>query len=527
MKYRVLVTDTIAESGLNLLRDTESIDLDYRPDINGAALLAAVSEADAIITRSGTSVTRELLEAGTKLRVVARAGVGFDNVDIDEATKRGVLVLNAPTANILSATEHTMAMLLALCRNIPTADASIRQGQWERSRFMGLELYGKTLGIIGLGRIGSRVAARAKPFRVKVVAYDPYISPSVGEKAGVELLSLDQLLEQAHIITVHTPLTDETRGMIGAQEIEKMRDGVLLINCARGGIYDEEAVASGLQSGKVARAAIDVFVDEPPRADHPLRSAPNLIMTPHIGANTLEAQDRVALQTSEMVIEALSGSVFVSAVNLPFEGSVDQTTVSMIDLAERLGTFATQILHGPLSRAGIELWGIEERLLRILSVAGMKGLLNPHLNEAVNFVNAETITQSRGIDWSTTLHPLPKNYTNLITIRAASDEQEVQISGTLFTEKTKRVVNVNGYSVEFRPEKTILYIINRDVPGVVGKVGTILGDREINIAEYNLARKEGGGTAMAIITIDGPIDNETVNFIRSFREVEEVKVITF
>ena len=524
---RVLVTDTIAESGLDILRGAESVELEYRPGLAGSSLLEAVREADALVTRSGTSVTKELLDAGAKLRVVARAGVGFDNVDVNECTRRGVLVINAPTANILSATEHTMAMLLSLCRNIAAADASVRSGEWQRSRFMGRELNGKTLGVIGFGRIGSRVAARAKAFDVKVVAYDPYIPPSVAERAGVDLVSLERLIEESDIITVHTPLTDETRGMIGTAEIAAMRDGVLLVNCARGGIYQEAALAAALDTGKVAGAAVDVFESEPPAADHPFFRAKNLLLTPHIGANTLEAQDRVAVQTCEMVLEALAGSVFVSAVNLPFEGRVDETTAAMIRLTEKLGKFATQILRGAPLKAGIELWGIDERNIRILSVAAMKGLIEPHLSEAVNFVNAETIVASRGIEWSATLHATPLDYTNLITVRARSDEHEVSVSGTLFSEKNQRIVGINDFRVEFRPVRNLIYMINRDVPGVVGKVGTILGDREINIAEYNLSRSQDRGVAMAIISIDGTVDTETLNFLRSFREVEEVRLITF
>ncbi len=522
---RVLVTDTIADSGLEILRGSDRVELDYRPGLKGDALFSAVSKADALITRSGTSVTRELLEAGSRLRVVARAGVGFDNVDVEEATRRGVLVINAPTANILSATEHTMAMMLSLCRNVPAADASIRRGEWKRAKFMGIELNGKTLGIIGLGRIGTRVAARVKPFNVKVLACDPYIHASAAERVGAELVSLDRVLTESDLITVHTPLTDETRRMIGREQIANMKDGVLLINCARGGIYQEDALAAALREGKVAGAAIDVFEEEPPGPDHPLLTAPNLVLTPHIGANTQEAQDRVAIQTAEMVLEALSGSIFVSAVNLPFEGGADENMVAMVRLTEKLGLFASQILRGPVIRARIDLWGIEERSIRILRVAGLKGLLTPHLSEAVNFVNADSIAETRGIDWSSTIHQTPVDYTNLISLTAVSDQMEVCVSGTLFSETNPRIVGVNQFRVEFRPERYLIYMLNHDVPGVVGKVGTILGDREINIGEYNLARSTEGGAAMAIISVDSPVDRETLDFLRSFKEVMEVRLV--
>ncbi|HEX2061243.1 MAG TPA: phosphoglycerate dehydrogenase, partial [Thermoanaerobaculia bacterium] len=476
-------------------------------------------------TRSGTAVTPELVNAGTRLRIVGRAGVGLDNVDVDAATARGILVINAPTANIMSATEHTMAMLLALCRNIPEAHASVKRGEWTRSKFMGVELDGKSLGVIGLGRIGSRVTIRARGFGMRVIAYDPYIAESAYEKVGAAKVSLEQLLAQADVITVHTPATDETRGMLGAKEIAKMKDGAIVLNIARGGIYDEQALAEALNSGKLAGAAIDVYTDEPPPKDHPLIHAKNIILSPHIGANTIEAQDRVAVQTAEMVVEALRGSIFVSAVNLPFEGTADADAAPLIRLAEKLGVFAAQVLNGPVNRAEVELWGIEQRLTKIVSVAALKGLLTPHLAQSVNFVNAEQVAQTRGIAISSTVHPTPRDYANLITFRASSGAEEVCVSGTVFHEKNLRIVSVNTFRVEFEPRGHLIYIINRDVPGVVGKVGTLLGDREINIAEYNLARSGSGGKAMAIITVDSPLDAETLSFLRSYREMIEVKQV--
>ncbi len=523
--HRVLVTDTLAESGLQILRDASDVEVDYRPGLKGDELLRAVAQSDALITRSGTAVTRELVNAGKRLRIVGRAGVGLDNVDVNACTERGILVINAPTANILSATEHTMAMLLALCRNIPEADASVKRGEWVRSKFIGVELSGKVLGIIGLGRIGTRVATRARAFGMRVIAYDPYIAQAVGEKVGAELVSLDELLAQADVITVHTPLTDETRGMLGAGQIQKMKDGVITLNIARGGIYDETALAAALSSGKISGAAIDVYVNEPPEKDAPLLHAKNVVLSPHIGANTIEAQDRVATQTSEMVVDALRGSIFVSAVNLPFEGLEGSDAAPMIDLAEKIGLFAAQIINGAVTRAAIELWGIDERLLRILSVASLKGLLTPHLAESVNFVNAEQTAEHRGIAISATTHAVPRDYNNLITFRAASEREEVCVSATLFSEKNERIVSVNNFRVEFKPAGNLIYMINKDVPGVVGKVGTLLGDREINIAEYNLARTDSGGKAMAIITVDSPLDNETLSFLRSFKEMEEVKQV--
>ena len=521
---KILVTDTLADSGLAILRAASDMEVAYRPGLKDAALLKAVSESDALITRSGTAVTAELVNAGTRLHIVGRAGVGLDNVDVDACTARGILVINAPTANIMSATEHTMAMLLALCRNIPDAHASVKRGEWNRSKFMGTELDGKTLGIIGLGRIGTRITARARAFGMRVIAYDPYVAPSVFEIAGAERLSLDELLARAGVITVHTPLTDETRGMIGAAEIAKMREGVVVLNIARGGIYDEQSLADALNSGRIAGAAVDVYVEEPP-TDSPLLSAKNIILSPHIGANTIEAQDRVAVQTAEMVIDALRGSIFVSAVNLPFEGLAGADAAPFISMAEKLGLFASQIISGPITRATVELWGIDGRLTKIISVAALKGMLTPHLAQSVNFVNAEQVAQQRGIAIGATMHPMPVDYTNLITFRASSANDETSVSATLFSEKNQRIVSVNNFRVEFKPEGTLLYIINKDVPGVVGKVGTILGDREINIAEYNLARETSGGKALAIVTIDSALDADTMNALRFFKAIEEVKQV--
>jgi D-3-phosphoglycerate dehydrogenase len=521
--FRVLVTDTLAESGLDILRAAEDVELDYRPGLKGQDLLDAVAQSDALITRSGTAVTPELVNAGSRLRVIGRAGVGLDNVDVDASTARGILVINAPTANIMSATEHTMAMLLALCRNIPEAHASVKRGEWTRSKFMGIELEGKTLGIIGLGRIGTRVTARARGFNMRVIAYDPYIADSVFERVNAQRVTLDQLLAQADVITVHTPMTDETRAMLGAAEIAKMKDGVIVLNIARGGIYDEAALADALNRGKIAGAAIDVYEEEPPGTDHPLVAAKNVILSPHIGANTIEAQDRVAVQTAEMVVEALRGSIFVSAVNLPFEGVSDAGAAPLIQLAEKLGTFAAQLMNNPVSRAAVELWGLDERLTKILSVAALKGLLAPYLAESVNFVNAQQVAQTRGIAISTTNHPTPRDYANLITFRAASASEETCVSGTLFHENNQRVVSVNNYRVEFKPVGHVLYILNKDVPGVVGRVGTTLGDHEVNIAEYNLARSESGGTAMAIITIDSPLSNDALTALRVMPAIKEVR----
>lgn len=522
---RVLVTDTIAESGLAILRAAENVELDYRAGLKGADLLKAVAESDALITRSGTAVTQELVSAGSRLRIVGRAGVGLDNVDVDACTARGILVINAPTANVMSATEHTMAMLLSLCRNIPEAHASTKRGEWTRSKFLGVELNGKTLGVIGLGRIGKLITERARAFGMTVIAYDPYIAVTAFEDAGAQRVSFEELLARADVITVHTPLTEETHGMLGAAEIAKMKDGVIALNIARGGIWVEEALAEALNRGKVFGAAIDVYDPEPPAKDNPLLSARNIIFSPHIGANTVEAQDRVAVQTAEMVIDALRGSIFVSAVNLPFEGVIDPDAKGLVRLAEKLGLFAAQVISGPVSRAVIETFGIHERLLKLLTIAAMKGILEPYLAESVNFVNAEQLARERGIDVDLRMHDVPRDYRNLISLRAVANGSEVCVSGTLFSESQPRIVSVDQFRVEFKPVGQLLHIINEDVPGVVGKVGTILAEAGVNIAEYNLARNASGGMAMSIVTIDTPLDVRVLDALRFFKAIKDVKQV--
>jgi D-3-phosphoglycerate dehydrogenase / 2-oxoglutarate reductase len=523
--HRVLVTETIADSGIAILRAAADIDLDYRPGLKGDELLRAVAEADALITRSGTAVTPELVNAGAKLRVVGRAGVGLDNVDVAACTARGILVINAPTANVMSATEHTMAMLLSLCRNVPEAHASVTRGEWTRAKFLGVELHGKTLGIIGLGRIGKLLTARARAFGMQVIAYDPYIAPNVFEGAGAQRATLDELLAKSDVITVHTPLTEETHGMLGAAQIAKMKDGVIALNIARGGIWVEQALADALNSGKISGAAVDVYESEPPGKDHPLLNAKNIILSPHIGANTREAQDRVAVQTAENVVEALRGSIFVSAVNLPFEGVIDADDKGLVNLAEKLGLFAAQVIDAPVARATIETWAVEERLHEILTIAALKGVLEPHLVESVNFVNAKQLAKERGIDVELIAHETPRDYRNLISFRAGANGHEVCVSGTLFSEHQQRIVSVDQFRVEFRPEGHLLYIINNDVPGVVGRVGTLLGEAGVNIAEYNLARNSSGGTAMSIVSIDSPLDPRMVAAFGAFPSIKEVKQV--
>ena len=523
---KVLVTETIAEAGLRILRNAKDIDLDYRPGLKGDDLLRAVAEADALITRSGTAVTPELVNAGAKLRVVGRAGVGLDNVDVEACTARGILVINAPTANGMSATEHTMAMLLSLCRNVPEAHASVTHGEWTRAKFLGVELHGKTLGVIGLGHIGKLLTARARAFDMQVIAYDPYIAPNVFESAGaLRVTHLDELLEKSDVITVHTPLTEETHGMLGAAQIAKMKDGVIALNIARGGIWVEQALADALNSGKISGAAVDVYESEPPGKDHPLLNAKNIILSPHIGANTREAQDRVAVQTVENVVEALRGSIFVSAVNLPFKGVIDADDKGLVSLAEKLGLFAAQIIDAPVRRATIETWAVEERLHEILTIAVLKGVLEPHLVESVNFVNAKQLAAERGIAVDLVPHDTPRDYRNLITFRAGANGHEVCVSGTLFSEHQQRIVSVDQYRVEFRPEGHLLYIINNDVPGVVGRVGTLLGEAGVNIAEYNLARNVHGGTAMSIVSIDSPLDQRVIDAFGMFPSIREVKQV--
>lgn len=528
--HNILITDDIGPAGLALLDAAADVQYDIVKLPSREKLAGLIGEYEGIITRSGTPLTADIFEAARKLKVAGRAGVGMDNVDIDAATLRGVLVMNTPEANTLAAVELTMTLLLAVCRHLPLANASVKRGEWTRAKFLGTQLSDKTLGIVGLGRIGSRVATRCQAFGAKIIAYDPYIAEDIADRLHVHLAGdLDELLAQSDLITVHTPLTEETRGMIGAREIARMKDGVYLINCARGGIYDEQALYEALVSGKVAGAGIDVYSSEPPQTEPLLKllALENVTATPHIGANTVEAQRDVAVQIVQQVIDALRSLNFRNVVNLPFADGVDYRSLApYMTLAEKIGSLQMQLIHGRIDRLEVEFRGEEvEAHVKPLTVALLKGLLAPVLSDAVNYVNAPRLAEERGIGVSQTRHPAAEDYSNVILCRAHSTKETRLVGGALFLHTQPRIVLLDEFRIDAQPHGPALILANRDVPGVIGKVGTLLGEHGINIAEWQMGRSGPGGEAVSFINIDTPVGEVALRELRELLTILDVRQV--
>lgn len=520
---RVLVAEPLSEAGLAAFGQAGFV-VESGSDWTRETLLSRVGEFDALVVRSATKVDRELLSAGKRLRVVGRAGVGLDNVDLKAATERGVLVVNAPSGNVVSAAEHTIALLLALLRRIPEARASLSAGEWKRSKLVGTELQGKTVGLVGLGQVGARVAARLAPWNVTLLAHDPYLTPARASEIGVTVVPLDELLSRSDVVSLHVPSTPETTGLLSAARIAGMKDGALLVNCARGTLVDEAALLAALDSGKLAGAAIDVFAVEPPK-DYTLARHPKVVATPHLGASTVEAQERVALETVEMVVEALKGSPFVAAVNLPFPpGGDPHAALPWMKLAASVGELAAQLLGAPLRSVAVSLTGVPAAVRKASAVSALKGVLTPSLSASVNLVNAAALASQRGVTVSETVHADAGGFANLVTVTVGSGERERSVSGTLFGDRLGRIVAVDGLPLEFSPEGSLLFIENRDVPGVVGRIGTLLGERGVNIADFALARG-AAGRAAAVVKIDAPgvPDAELVRALSALADVVSVR----
>ena len=528
--FRILITDDIGSAGLALLKEAADVEHDIVKLPPPGKLREIIGDYDAVITRSGTPLTSEVFAAGKRLKVAGRAGVGMDNIDIDAATLHGILVMNTPEANTLAAVELTLALMLALCRKLPLAIASVKKGDWTRNLFLGTQLSGKTLGIVGLGRIGSRVASRSQAFGMTVIAYDPYISEEVAERIHVRLVGgLDELLRTADFITVHTPLTEETKGMIGAGEIARMKEGVRLINCARGGILDEAALLEGLAAGKIAGLGIDVYSAEPPKKEllRSLLARDEVVATPHLGANTVEAQRDVAVQVVQQVIEALRGENFRNVVNLPFPDGVDYRSLApYMNLAEKIGSLIMQLIRGRISRVEVEFRGEEvESSEKPLTVALLKGLLTPILSEDVNFVNAPRLAGERGIQVARRRHPAAEGYSNIILCRAVSTKETRLVGGALFLHDQPRIVFLDDYRIDALPSGPALILSNRDIPGVIGKVGTLLGERCINIAEWQMGRSAPGESAVSYINIDTPASEEVLKELRALPPILDVRQV--
>jgi len=537
-QFKVIVTDNISPEGLDILKRDGTIDVDVRPGIKHDELKKIIGAYDAVITRSGTAVTADLIENPGKLKIVGRAGVGLDNVDIEAASKKGIIVMNAPTGNTFAATELTMGILLAAARKIPLANASLKSGQWDRKKFMGFQLYDKTLGIIGLGRIGGNVAIRAKSFGMKVIAYDPYIKKSKAEAIGVKLQdTLEEVLRESDVLTVHTPLTNETHNMITAREIGMMKNGVIIINCARGGILNEIDLYEALKSDKVFAAGIDVFEEEPARGNK-LFDLENVFVTPHIGANTFEGQEGVAILIAEQVVDALHGRAYVNAVNIPFmKTPLPDHMQRYFVLVQKMGKLAAQLTRGRPEEIKIIMVGknFEEDFCertfdapvsyQPFTVAALKGFFDVTLKD-VSFINAPYLAKDRNIFVTESKTDQFDKYNDLIVFNLRTDQEEKTIAGTVFSDKSGRVVLFDRFHLDIIPEGIFIYFRNVDRPGIIGKVGTILGDNEINIADFELGR-QAGGEAIAFVSVDSTISKKVLDDMKAIDGMLEVRVVRF
>lgn len=524
--YRILVSDSLAEEGLKILKDEKEFEVEVKTKLTPEELKKIIKDYDALLVRSSTKVNKEIIEAGVKLKIIGRAGVGLDNVDAAAASKRGIIVMNTPGGNTISTAEHTMSMLLSLSRNIPQASASIKLGQWDRKRFMGTELYGKVLGIVGLGRIGTEVAKRANAFGMKVLAYDPYLSIEKAKELEVESVNLKEVLSKADYITVHTPLTEETKHMISDKEFKLMKNGVRIINCARGGIIDEKALYDAMKSNKVAGAALDVFETEPP-GESPLIKLDSCVACPHLGASTEEAQVNVAIEIARQVADALLGRGVRNAVNVP---SVDPEILKIIqpyiNLAEKLGSLQSQLIEGRIDKVVIKYSGdITKHELQPITVALVKGMLTPILQETVNYVNATVIAKERGIEIIETKSTETEDFANLISVEVHTNKAKSEVAGTLFTKKDARIVKINEFYIDAVPKGYMVVISNKDLPGVVGQIGTILGEAKINIAGMNFGREKPGGKAVTVLNVDSLLSDEILKKIKSADNIIDAKLI--
>jgi len=537
IKYHILVTDNIAQEGLNILLNDKAVEVGIKAGINNEELKKIIGQYDAIITRSGTSITASLIKDPGKLKIIGRAGVGVDNINIEAASKKGIIVLNAPTGNTLAATELTMGIMLAAARKIPLANDSLKKGKWDRKKFMGLELYNKTLGVVGLGRIGSNVAIRAKSFGMKLIAYDPYIKKSKADSLGVNLYDkLEDLLREVDVITFHTPLTSKTKNMITAKEIALMKDNVIFVNCARGGIVNEEDLYKALKSGKVFAAGVDVFEEEPPEHNK-LLELENAFATPHIGANTMEGQEAVAVIIAEQVLNALHDRPYLNAVNIPFlKSQLPEHLRLYFDLTEKMGKLAAQITQGRPEKITIVMVGknFEEDLCerkfdvpfsyQPFTIGGIKGFLEVSLKETVTHINAPYIAKDRNIIVEESKTDQFDTFNDLILFILKTDKEETRIAGTVFPDKLGRIVLLNRFHLDVIPEGNFLQFRIFDRPGIIGKVATILGNHNINISGFHLSRQQTG-EEVAFVSVDNTIGVNVLKEILSIDGMIEAKEI--
>lgn len=526
---KILVCDPISERGLAVLRSEAGVSVDVHLKKTEDELCAIVADYEAVVVRSETKITKKILEQAAKLKVVGRAGVGIDNIDVEAATQKGVVVVNTPDGNTISAAELTMGMMLAMARHIPQADQSLRTGQWNRSKYVGVELHNKKLGIIGFGKIGSEVGRRSKAFGMEVMAYDPYMNAEAAKRSGIEAVELDKLLKESDIITVHMPLTSETKHLICKEQFAKMKDGVRLLNVARGGIIDEKDLYEAIVSKKVAGAALDVYEKEP-TTESPLFGLPEVIVTPHLGASTEEAQVNVAIDVSYEILRVLRGEPVQNAVNIPFiKPELRAVLEPYAVLTEKLGKLASCMAQGPIDDIEIRYVGeVATYDLGSLTNTFLKGLLRPALHEAVNYVNAPLVARQRGIGVREIKSAETEDYTNkvIVTIRG-KNKWERSFAGTVFKNNEMRILRIDQFALDIQPTGNLLIIQQKDRPKLVGQIGMILGDYDINIAGMQLDREEQGGNALMILTVDHPVPEDIMAKIAQVKDIQSATYVAF
>lgn len=523
---RILISDKISDKGIKILE--KEFRVDVKTGLTEEELINEIKHYDALIVRSSTKVTKKIIDSAQKLKVIGRAGVGVDNIDVSAATQKGILVVNAPEGNTIAAAEHTLAMLLSLSRKIPQASASLKAGNWDRKGFMGVEVKGKILGIIGLGRIGKEVAKRAKSFQMNIIAYDPYISQENVFKEDIELVEFETLISKSDFITLHIPLTPDTKYILGEKEFKMMKKGVRIINCARGGIIDENALYNAILDGTVAGAALDVFETEPPVGNR-LLELDQVVATPHLGASTEEAQINVSVDVAEDVIRALRNETVKNAVNMVTVKPEEWNFLSpYVMLSEKLGRFYSQFRNGRVHKVEMVFKGkIADTKTSILTSAALKGLLNVILQEPVNLVNAQVVAKERNIKIIETKSSDVEDYGNLLILKVYTDKGEGEVGGTVFGNNDQRIVQIDEYKIDLIPEGNIILISHTDKPGMIGKVGSILGNNDINIATMQVGRKKPRGEAVMALTVDEYVNEKILREIAEIEGIEDLKFVVF
>ena len=524
----VLISDALSPAAVQIFKD-RGIEVEFQPNLgkDKDKLAEIIGNYDGLAIRSATKVSPKILERAKRLKVIGRAGIGVDNVDIPAATARGVIVMNTPFGNSITTAEHAISLMLALARQIPEADTSTRAGKWEKNKFMGVEIFSKTLGVIGCGNIGSIVADRAVGLKMKVIAYDPFLSPERALDLGVEKVELEELFKRADFVTLHTPLTEKTKNIVDAAALKKMKKGVRIVNCARGGLVDETALYDALKSGHVAGAAFDVFVEEP-ATSNPLFSLPNVVCTPHLGAATSEAQENVALQVAEQMSDYLLRGAISNAVNFPSITAEEAPRLKpFIALAEKLGSFAGQLTETGISKVQLSYEGtVAQMNTKALTSAAIAGLLRPMLQD-VNVVSAPIVAKERGIVVEEVTREAEGDYESLITVTVTSENQTRWVSGTVFADGRPRIVNIKGIRMDAEFGPSMIYITNLDKPGFIGRFSSTLGEADINIATFHVGREAPGGSAVALIEIDGELPADVLAKVRALPQVQQAKPLKF